>query len=150
MKISTFCIWLITIIFIQVNIKLGIGVILSQEMCFMFEYLKKPLTLWITASCRKFWKEWEYQTTSPASWETCLQVRKQQLEPDMEQRTGSKLGKVYVKADYCHPPYLTYVKSASWDILGWMKHKWESRLPGETSVTSDMQMTPPLWQKLKS
>ena len=90
------------------SIKLGIGVILSQE-CVMFEYLNKPLTVWITTSCRKFWKGWEYQTTSPAFWETCLQVKKQQLEPDMEQQTGSKLGKAYIKADYCHPFYLTYV-----------------------------------------
>ena len=58
---------------------------------------------WITINCGKFWKRWEYQTTWPASWETCIQVRKQQLELDMEQQTGSKLGKEYVKAVYCHP-----------------------------------------------
>ena len=75
-----------------------------------------------------------------------MQVRKQQLELDMEQQTGSKLGKEYVKA-ICHPAYLTYMQSTSCEILGWMKHKLESRLPGEISITSDMQMTPPLWQK---
>ena len=58
---------------------------------------------------RKIWKRWEYQTTWPASWEMCMQVRKQQLELDMEQQTGSKLGKKYVKAVYCHPAYLTYM-----------------------------------------
>ena len=78
-----------------------------------------------------------------------MHVKKQQLEPDMEQRTGSKLGKEYVKAVYCHPAYLTYMQSTSCEMPGWMKHKLESRLPGEMSITSDMQMTPPLWQKVK-
>ena len=78
-----------------------------------------------------------------------MQVKKQQLEPDMEQWTGSKSGKEYVKALYCHPAYLTYMQSTSWELLGWMKLKLESRLPGEISITSDMQMTPPLWQKVK-
>ena len=78
-----------------------------------------------------------------------MQVRKQQLELDMEQQTGSKLEKEYVKAVYCHPAYLIYMQSTSCEMLGWMKHKLESRLPGEKSVTSDMQMTPPLWQKVK-
>ena len=71
-----------------------------------------------------------------------MQVKKQQLEPDMEQWTGSKLGKEYVKAVYCHPAYLTYMQSTSWEMLGWMKHKLESELLGEISVTSDMQITP--------
>ena len=70
-------------------------------------------------------------------------------EPDMEKRTGSKLGKEYIKAAYCHPVYLTYMQSTSWKMPGWMKHKLESRLPGEISITSDKQMTPPLWQKVK-
>ena len=78
-----------------------------------------------------------------------MQVKKQQLEQDVEQWTGSKLGKEYVKAVYCHPVYLIYMQSRSRGMLGWMKHKLESGLPGETSVTSDMQMTPPLWQKGK-
>ena len=78
-----------------------------------------------------------------------MQVKKQQLEQDMEQQTGSKLGKEYVKAVYCHPAYLMYMQSTLWETLGWRKHKLESRLPGEISITSDMQMTPPLWQKVK-
>ena len=78
-----------------------------------------------------------------------MQVRKQQLELDMEQQTGSKLGKEYVKVAYCHLAYLTYMQSILHEMLGWMKHKLESRLPGEISITSDMQMTPPLWQKVK-
>ena len=84
-----------------------------------------------------------------ASWETCMRVKKQQLEPDMEQWTGSKLEKEYVKAVYCHPAYLTYMQSTSWEMPEWMKNKLESRLLGEMSITSDMQMTPPLWQKAK-
>ena len=75
----------------------------------------------------------EYQITLPASWETCMQVKKQQLEPDMEQWTGSKLGKEYVKAVHCHPDYSTSMQSTSCKTRGWMKHKLESRLPGETS-----------------
>ena len=78
-----------------------------------------------------------------------MQVEKQQLEPDMEQWTGSKLGKEYVKAVYCHPAYLTYMQSTSCEMLGWMKHKLESRLPGETSITSDMQLTPLLRKNAK-
>ena len=78
-----------------------------------------------------------------------MQVRKQQLELDMEQWTGSKLGKEYVKAVYCHPACLTYMQSTSCEMLGWIKHKLESGLLGEISITSDMQMTPPLWQKEK-
>ena len=79
-----------------------------------------------------------------------MQVKKQQLELDMEQQTGSKSEKGYFKAIYCHPGYLTYMQSTSCEIPGWMKHNLESRLPGEKSVTSDMQMTPPLWQKVKN
>ena len=78
-----------------------------------------------------------------------MQVKKQQLEPDMEQQTDSKLGKEYVKAVYCHSAYITYMQSTSYEMPGWMKHKLESRLPGEISITSDMQMTAPLWQKVK-
>ena len=68
----------------------------------------KPLTVWITLNCGKFFKRWEYQTTLPPCCETCMQVKKQQLELDMEQQTASKLGKEYVKAVDCHPDYLTY------------------------------------------
>ena len=78
-----------------------------------------------------------------------MQVKKQQLEPDLEKQTGSKSGKEYIKAAYCHPTYLTYTQSTSCEMPGWMKHKLESRLPGEILITSDMQMTPPLWQKVK-
>ena len=74
----------------------------------------KPLTVWITTNCGKFFKRWEYQTTLPASWEICIQVKKQQLEPDMEQWTGSKSGKEYIKVVYCHSAYLNYMQSTSW------------------------------------
>jgi len=79
-----------------------------------------------------------------------MQIKKQQLELDMEQWTGSKLGKEYVKAVYCHPAYLTYMQSTSWEMPGWLKDKLESKLPGEISITSDTQITPPLWQKAKN
>ena len=78
-----------------------------------------------------------------------MQVRKQQLELDMEQQTGSKSGKEYIKAVYCHPAYLTYIQSTSCEMLDWMKQKLESRLLGDISITSDMQMTPRLWQEMK-
>ena len=78
-----------------------------------------------------------------------MQVKKHHLEPDMEQWTGSKLRKEYVKAVYCHLGYLTYMQSISCDVPGWIKHKLESRLLGEIPITSDMQMTPTLWQKAK-
>ena len=73
----------------------------------------KPLTMCITTNCGKFFKRWEYEATFSASWETCMQVKKQQLELDMEQRTGSKLGKLYVKVVYCNPSYLTYMHNTS-------------------------------------
>ena len=80
-----------------------------------------------------------------------MQVKKQQLELDMEQQTDSKLGREYIKAVYCHPAYLNFMQSTLHKMLGWMKHKLESRLPGEISLTSGMPMTSPLWQKeLKS
>ena len=81
-----------------------------------------------------------------------MQFKKQQLKPDVEQWTGSKLGNEYVKAVYCHPAYLTYMQSTSWEMPDWMKHKLESSfwyLPGEISRTSDTKMTPPLWQNVK-
>ena len=78
-----------------------------------------------------------------------MQVKKQQLELDVEQQTGSKSGKEYVKAVSCHPAYFTYMQSTSCEMPVWMKHKLEPRLPGEISITSDIQMTPPLWQKVK-
>ena len=79
-----------------------------------------------------------------------MQVKKQHLELDMEQQTCSKSGREYVKDVVCHPAYLTYMQSTSCEMLGWMKHMVKSSLPGEISVTSDMQMTPPLCQKAKN
>ena len=78
-----------------------------------------------------------------------MQIKKQQLELDMEQQTGSKSGKEYVKAVHCHPAYLTFMQRISCEMPGWMKHKLESVLLGEISITSDMEITPPLWQKAK-
>ena len=78
-----------------------------------------------------------------------MQVKKQQLYLVIEQQTGSKSGKEYIKAVYCHTAYLSYMQSMSCEMPDWMKHKLESRLPGEISITSYMQMTPPLWQKVK-
>ena len=97
---------------------------------------------------KKLWNILQKQTTLPASWEICMQVKKHQLELDMKQWTSSKLGKEYIKAVYFHPTYLTSMQSTSWEMPGWRKHKLESRFPGEISITSDMQMTPPLWEKV--
>ena len=117
----------------------------QKNICFI------DYSLWLCGSQQtgKFWKRWEYQTTWPASWDICMQVKKQQLEPDLEQQTVSKLGKEYVKAIYCHPAYLTYIQTTSCKKPGWTNRKLESRLLGEISVTSDIQMTAPLWQKVK-
>ena len=87
-----------------------------------FLTMPKPLTVWITIICGKFWTRWAYQTTWPASWEIYMQAKKQQLELDMEQQTGSKSRKEYVKAIYCHPAYLTYMQSTSCEMLNWTKH----------------------------
>ena len=78
-----------------------------------------------------------------------MQVKRQQLELDMEEWTGSKLGKEYVKTAYCHPAYLAYIESTSCEMPGWMKHKLQSRLQREISITLGRQMTPPIWQKTK-
>ena len=86
---------------------------------------------------------------------TCL-LRNLYAGQEATVRTGHEttdwlqIGKEYIKAVYCHPAYLTYMQSTSYEMLGWMKHKLESRLPGQSSTTSDMQMTPPLWQKAKN
>ena len=124
----------------------GISILFSSVLL----TIPKPLTVCITTNRENFLKRWEYQTTWPPSWEICMQVKKQQLEPDMKQQTGSKLGKEYIKAVYCHPAYLTSMQSTSWEMLGWRKHKLESRLLREISITSDMQMTPSLWRKVKN
>ena len=79
-----------------------------------------------------------------------MQVRKQQLELDMKQQTGSKLEMEYIKAVYCHPVYLTYMQSTSCEMPGWVKSQAGIRLPGEISITSDMKMIPSLWQKAKN
>ena len=84
----------------------------------------KHLTVWITTNCGKFWKRWEYKTTSSASWEVCMQVKKQQLELDMEQQTGSKLEKKHVKAVYCHPAYLTYMQKTSCEWRAGWSRSW--------------------------
>ena len=89
------------------------------------------------------------QVTLLTSWETYMQVKRQQLEPYMKQWTGSKLGKEYIKAICCHCAYFTYMQSTSCKMLVWMKHKLKSRLPGEITITSDMQMIPLLWKKAK-
>ena len=111
--------------------------------------LTMPKPLCGSPQTGKFFKGWEYQGTWPAFWEICVQVKKKQLELDLEQQTGPRLGKEYVKAVDCHPAYLTYIQSTSCEMLGWMKHKLELRLPEEISISSDRQMTPPLWQKVK-
>ena len=149
--------------FLQNQTFLSSPVTATTEYCFCFGSVSsfktsisalltmpKPLTVWITTNCGKFFKRWEYQTTWPISWEICMPVKKQQLELAMEQQTGSKSGKEYVKAVYCHPVYLNYMQSTSCEMPGWMKHKLESRLPEEISITSERQMTPPLWQKAKN
>ena len=120
-----------------------------EKHLFLFYWLCQSLLLGGSQQTGKFLKRWEYQTTSPASWESYTQVKKQQLEPNMEQWTGSKLEKENIKAVYCHLAYLTYIQSTSCKMPGWMKHKLKTRLPGERLITSDMQMTPPLWQKVK-
>ena len=109
--------------------------------------MPKLLTVWITINCGKFLKRWEYQTTWPA-WEICMQVRKQQLELDIEQQEyRSTAGKGVHQGVYFRPAYLTYMQCTSCEMPGWMKHKLESRLMGEILVTSDTQMTPSLCSK---
>ena len=122
----------------------------QKKHLFLLYWLCQSLWLCGSQQTGKFFKRWEYQTTLLISWETYIQVKKQQLELDMEQQTGSKYGKEYVKAVYRHPAYVTYRQSTSCEMPGWRKHKLESRLLGEISTTSDMQMTPPLWQKVKN
>ena len=107
-----------------------------------------PLIVWTTTNPRKFFR-WEYQTTWPASWEICMQVRKQQLELDINRLVPNR-ERVTWRLYYCHPAYLTYMQNTLREMLGWRKHKLESRFPGEMSITSDMQMTPRLWQKVKN
>ena len=122
-----------------------------QKIYFCFIDYAKALDCWITTKCAKLLKRWEYQATLPASWEICMQV-KEQLELDVDQHTGFKLVKEYVKAVYCHPAYLTYKQITSWEMPGCMKHKLKSRLLGEISITSDslvaqmVKRLPAMWE----
>ena len=117
--------------------------------------MPKPLAAWIPTNCGKFFGRWEYQITSPASWETCMQVKKQTVKTGHGTTTSSKLGKEYVNAVFSHLAHLTYTQRISCEMPGWMKiklareHKLESRFPGEISITSYMQMTLLLWKKEK-
>ena len=104
----------------------------------------KSLTLWITTNCGKFFKRWEYQNHL-----TCF-LRNLYAGQEAIVRTGHGTTVWYVKAIYCHHAYLTYMQSTSWEMLGWINYTLESRLPGEISITSDMQVTPPLWPKAKN
>ena len=112
----------------------------EKNIYFCFIDNAKLLTMWITKICEQFLKRWEYQTTLPASWETYIHFKKQQLELDMQQQTSSKLRKEYIKAVYCYPVYLTSRHSTLCEIPGWMNRKLESRMWGKISTTSDMQM----------
>ena len=127
-----------------------------------YVFSKEPFTSWIKRILRPckimepqdgrtHWPTTDIQVRQEinhsSSWEICMQVKKQQSELNKEQQTGSKSGKEYVKAIYCHSAYITYMQSTSWEMLDWMKYELESSLPGEISITSDMQMKPHLWQK---
>ena len=114
--------------------------------------MPKPLTVWITINCRKFWKRWEYQTIWPASWETCMQVRKQQLELDMEQQTGkgAQIGKGVHQGYILSPCLFNLDAEYITRNAGLEEAQAGIKIAGEISITSDMQMTPPLWQKVKN
>ena len=111
-----------------------------EKHLFLLSWLCQSLWLWDHNKLCNILKEMGYQTAWFASWETYMQVRKQQLELDMEQQTGSKQETEYIKAVYCHPAYLTSMQSTSWETLCWRKHKLESRLLGEISITSDTSL----------
>ena len=138
---------------------------LLQNTTFALLTTPKPLTVWITTNweilqemripdhliciLRNLCAGQEATVRTEHGTIDWFQIGKQQLELDMEQQTGSKLGKEYIKAVYCHPVYLAYIQNTSYEMLGWMKHKLELRLLGEISITSDMQMTQSSWQKVK-
>ena len=109
--------------------------------------MPKPLTVWITTNWCKILKEMSIPNHLTCLLRNLYGGQEATVKPNMEQETGSKSGKEYIKAIYCHPAYLTYMQSTSCQMMDWMKHKLESRLPGEISITSDMQMTPPLREK---
>ena len=103
----------------------------QKNIYFCFNDYARSLTVWINTNFGKLLKRWEYQTTWPAFWEIVMQVKKQQLELDMEQHTGPKSGKEYIKSIYCHPAYLTYMQSTSCEMPCWMNHKLGLRLTGD-------------------
>ena len=111
--------------------------------------MPKPLTMWIKTNCRKFWKRWEYQTTWPASWEICTQVKKQQLELDMVQQIDSKLGKEYIKACILSPCLFNLYAEYIMQNAGMDEAQTGINIAGEILITLDMQMMLPLWQKAK-
>ena len=111
--------------------------------------MPKPLTVWITTNCGKFLKRWKYQTTLPASWEICIQVKKQHLELDMEQWIPFQIGKGVHQGWILSPCLFNLYADYIIQNAGLDEVQLESRLPEEISITSDMQMTPPLWQKVK-
>ena len=112
----------------------------------------KPLTVWVTTNCGKFFRRWEYQTTLSISWKTCMQDKKQQLEWDMEKQTGSKLGKEYIKTVYCHPAYLTYMQSISCKMPSWMNHRLDDigRNINNLGNTDDTTLMAEIEEELKS
>ena len=119
----------------------------EKHLLLLYWLMPKPLTLWITTNCGKFFKRLPNHLT-------CL-LRNLYSGQEATVRTGHgttdwlQIGKEYIKAVYCHPAYLTYMQSTSCKMPGWMKHNLESRFLGKISITSDMQMTPPLWQNVK-
>ena len=119
----------------------------SKTSTFALLTTPKPLTVWITTNCGKFFSRWKQLTCLLRN---LFAGQEATVRTWLEQQTGSKLGKKCAKAVYCHPAYLTNMQSISRETLDWKKHKLESRLSGEISITSDMQMTPPLWQKAKN
>ena len=133
----------------EIKLPTSVGSSKSKRVIFLFYWLCQSLWLCGSQQTGKFLKRWEYQSTLPGSWEICMQVKKQWLEPDMEQQTGSKLGKEYIKAVFCHPDYSTSMQSTSRETLDWKKNMLESRLLEEISITSYTQVIPPFWQKAK-
>ena len=110
--------------------------------------MAKPLTVWITINCGKFWKRWEYQTTWPASWEICMQVRRQELELDIAQQTGS-IGKGVHQGCILSPCLFNFYAEYIMRHAGLEEAQAGIKIAREISITLDMQMTPPLWQKVK-
>ena len=108
----------------------------------------KPLTVWITTNCGKFFKRWEYQITLSAPWEICMQIKKQQLELDIEKWTASKLGNEYIKTILSPCLFKLHAECLMWNA-GQDELNLELRLLGEISITSDMQMIPTLGIKAK-